>query len=705
MKIGVDYYPEHWEESLWEQDAEQMQEIGVNVVRMAEFAWSRLEPEEGRYDFEWLDRAVSLFSDRGIEVFLCTPTCTPPLWLFEKYPEVIQVDQNGQRVPIGIRGHRCMNSPVYRQFCEKIIRQMVSRYRDNPLVIGYQIDNELEANHCRCSVCQEQFRQWVKRKYRTVQAVNAAYGNSVWSGEYSSFEQVKPPMGEHIPWQNPSLTLDYNRYASDSTVDYVEFQRKLIHELDPKAVITTNNWLCENMPDFYQMFEHLDFVSYDNYPTTAIPKDPQQLYSHAFHLDLMRGIKQKNFWIMEQLSGSVGSWMPMTSTIRPGMLEGYALQAVAHGADAVLHFRWRTAVSGAEMFWHGILDHSNVPGRRYEEFASLCKRMNGLQELDGSVIKNRVALLYGSDQEYGFKLQHQAEGMYYLEQLKFLHDGFTCIGVGVDIIDENADLSGYDIVLAPTLMIAKENVVDRLYCFVEKGGSLVLTNRSGVKDSYNKCRMDSLPTVFAELAGVRVKEYDPIGMKMQTLQLVNEEWKRRWKRTCQEWEAAGDVLQDDLKKKVSCTQWCDLLEADTAEAIAVYDEQFYRGTPAITRNHYQKGNVYYLGTVLEREMYVTLAKLLAEEVHMPYIDNLPLGVEVTQRIKNDTCWTFVFNNTERRQQFVPRGIILKEKESMECPENVSDSSRAMIAFMEQSMPGKQLWELEPFEMQLMIAQF
>jgi beta-galactosidase len=552
--------------------------------------------------------------------------------MFEKYPEIIQTDKTGHRIVIGIRGHRCMNNLVFRDFAEKIITRMVTRYRDNPFVVGYQIDNELEANHCCCPVCQKKFREWVQEKYQDISAVNRAYGNAVWSGEYSDFCQVKPPMGEFGKWLNPSLNLDFNRYASQSTVEYLEFQRKLIHKLDEKALITTNNWLCENMPDFYDLFANLDFVSYDNYPATKLPKEKETLYSHSFHLDLMRGIKKKNFWIMEQLSGSVGSWMPMSPTPRPGMLKGYALQAIAHGADAVLHFRWRTGVSGAEMFWHGILDHSNVPGRRYREFCELCDTVNGLGELDGSVIENQVALLYGSAQEYGFKLQYQAEGMYYMEQLKSLHDAFSSIGVGVDIVDEKSDLSGYEIVLAPTLFITEDTITENLYQFVDRGGCLLLTNRSGVKDHYNKCIMSPLPTVFAELAGVHVEEYDVIGTEKQKLEIVDGEW-----------------LSTCPQKEISCTQWCDLLKTDTAQPMALYHDQFYKGTPAVTRNSYGKGTVYYVGTVLEREAYISLAKTIASRCQLDYIENLPLGVEVTYRRKGDKCWRFVFNNTMQEQ--------------------------------------------------------
>lgn len=650
MKIGVDYYPEQWDEEMWEVDADRMQELGVNIVRMAEFAWSRLEPEEGRYDFAWLDRAVSLFWDRGIEVFLCTPTCTPPQWLFAAYPEVIQVGRDGRRIPIGVRGHRCLNSPVYRQLSEQMIRAMVTHYKDNDAVIGYQIDNELEANHCRCEVCQESFRRWIQSKYHTVEQVNRAYGNIVWSGEYSSFSEIQPPMGDQILWQNPSLTLDFNRYASDSTIEYVEFQRKLIHEIDGEALITTNTWFCENMADFYGMFQGLDFVSYDNYPVSKIPSDFEDIYSHAFHLDLMRGIKRKNFWIMEQLSGAMGSWMPMSSTPRPGMIQGYALQAVAHGADAVIHFRWRTAVAGAEMYWHGILDHNNIPGRRYREFAELCRTVKGLQELDGSVIQNRVALLYSSDQEYAFRLQHQSAGMYYMEQLKLLHDGFTAIGIGVDIINEGEELSGYDVVLAPTLMLAHRETMEHLYRFADRGGCVVLTNRSGVKDETNCCCMEALPAGYTDLIGAHVTEYDCIGMERQRISWVEDSCRAEYDRIRQGLEQSGKIPGGgELAVSPECTHWCDLLETETAQALAVYDDAFYRGTAAVTQNQYGRGQVYYLGTIADRIFYRVIAERIAEQQQIPHIKDLPYGVEVTRRQKEMQEWEFVFNNTEKKQ--------------------------------------------------------
>ncbi len=379
MKIGVDYYPEHWDRSLWEQDADLMKKSGVKLVRMAEFAWSKMEPQEGVYDFAWLDEAVTLFAERGIEVILCTPTSCPPLWSYEKYPEMLLTGRDGRKQEPAIRGHRCYNAPKYRELVETFVRKMAEHYQNAVNIAAWQIDNEVEAGFCCCDVCAEGFREWLRNKYGTLEAVNQAYHNEVWSGSYSAWSQIHPPLGNFpITQYNPAYLLDYQRFMSASTVDYVEFQTELLREYFPDTPITTNTWFCESMPDFYKLFAKLDFCSYDNYPVTRLPEEGY--YSHAFHLDFIRGVKQRNFWVMEQLSGTPGCWMPMAPTVRPGMIKGYGLQAFAHGADAVIHFRFRSATGGAEMFWHGLIDHSNVPGRRYAEFEELCRTVDAWKD-------------------------------------------------------------------------------------------------------------------------------------------------------------------------------------------------------------------------------------------------------------------------------------------------------------------------------------
>ena len=622
MRIGVDYYPEHWDRSLWEKDADLMKETGVAVVRVAEFAWSRLEPRAGEFDFAWLDEAVALFAARGIGVVLCTPTSCPPLWLYEKYPDAVMVEKDGTPTRLGIRGHRCVNHPAVLAHSERIIREMAGRYAGNPAVIGWQIDNELEAYHCFCGRCNAKFRGWLKGKYGTLEKMNRAYGNAVWSGEYSSWEQVQPPYGNYpSAWLNPAFMLDYSRFASDNVIAFSNWQAGLIRELCPGLPVTTNVWFCEHMPDFYREFADLDFISYDNYPTTRLPADPEECHSHAFHLDLMRGVKKAPFWVMEQLSGGMGCWAPMARMPEPGMISGYALQAFAHGADTVVFFRWRTANIGAEMHWHGLIDHSNVPGRRFREFAEVCKTARTLQDVQGTPVKADVAILFSFENEYAMKLQPQTNGYYYLEQLQRLHRAFMRLGLNVDIIGQHEEISDYRVVCAPEMYVTDEGVVQRLHAFAAQGGTVILTTRSGVKDAHNNAIMAPLPTVYRDMAGAVVTEYDPIGYDSVPLRMADG-------------------------AQVTGKQWCDVLEAEGAEVIARYDGEFFRGSPAVTRNAFGQGMVYYVGTVGAQGLYDRLAEMAAEGAALTVIPGLPDGVEVVRR----GGVTFVFNNAARDQR-------------------------------------------------------
>lgn len=626
MKVGVVYYPEHWDRELWEKDADLMVETGVKVVRLAEFAWSRLEPVEGQYNFTWLDEAVEIFVGRGIEVILGTPTNCPPLWLYEKYPDAILCDEHGNRVTIGVRGHRCYNSPSLIKKTIQIVTEMAKHYKDNKAVVSWQIDNELEANHCTCPTCTDKFRNWLKKKYTTLEKLNDTYGNVMWSGEYSDWSQITPPLGDRQNWLNPAFLQDHYRYASESMVEFVKIQADIIRTYCKDVTITTNMYLGDMTPDFYKTFEELSYASYDNYPVAVIPEDHEEIYSHAFHLDLTRGIKRQNFCIMEELSGAPGCWMPIRRTPRPNMIKGYSLQAFARGADSVLHFRWRSATKGAEMFWHGILDHNNKLGRRYEEFRSLCETVNEeLQILEGTTIHNKVALLFSHEQDNAFKFQQQADGFHYYNQLKLFHDGVSRLGAGIDIINITANLDQYEVVIAPTVYIASKEIVDNLTEYVDKGGKLILTNRSGVKDETNACIMDYLPGPFASYVGAVVEEYDALGNDTNVIRMKNG-------------------------KTYRCNQWADILQLDTAESLGSYMEDFYQGKPAITKNTYGDGEVYYVGTILERDFYRDLMNEVIEGTNVEVFQGLPDGVEVSVRENALSRYVLIFNNTNHAQE-------------------------------------------------------
>lgn len=628
IKIGVDYYPDHWDRSMWEADIALMKETGVKIVRIAEFGWGLMEPEEGRFEFGWLDEAIELLERYGMEIVLGTPTNCAPVWLYKRYPETLNVERDGTPTKIGIRGHRCLSSPTFRRFAERIIDRMASRYAGRVSIKAWQIDNELEANHCCCPSCAERFREWLRAKYGTLDALNHAWGTDVWSGEISEWSQITCLLGQmyQLNWYNPAYVLDYERFAADSTVAYIEFEKDIIRRYFPDTPITTNSCFSFNQMDFYKSFAPLDFASYDNYPEVKLPTDPEAIYSQNWALDFVRGFKRQNFWIMEQLSGHKGCWCPISPSPRPNMIKGYSLQAIAHGADTVIHFRWRSAIKGAEVFWTGILDPSGVKGRRYEEFRSLCRTAEQLNGFEGTTLRSEVAVLYSPEQEYALKIQPQSEGFSYLTQLRLFHDAVSSLGVNVDVISSSEPLDGYRVVIMPTAFVAEKGLAEKLEAFAADGGTVILTNRSGVKDTDNACIMAELPSVFSKLCGCVVEEYDAVGR--DTVPLVTRSG------------LATDV-----------TGWCDILEPRGAEVWATYAGEYYSGRAAVTKNAFGKGCCYYVGTIGKRELYRSLMLEVLEAQEIEHHPELPVGVEMTVRSGEDKAFRFLFNNTEKPVSF------------------------------------------------------
>ncbi len=632
IRIGIDYYPEHWNPSLWEEDCARMKELGTHVVRIAEFAWSRMEPKEGQYDFAWLDKAIDTIAAHDMQVILGTPTNCAPLWLYTNYPETVQEEGTLGLKRSGIRGHRCYNSPVFRKYAEGVIRQMASRYAGRKEIFAWQLDNELDNSHCTCPVCREKFRSFLKEKYGTLEALNAAYGNVVWSNEYSDWNQVQPPLFDGLPtdYYNTSLVLDFERFGASVTTDYVKFQVNLIREYDPKAVITTNACFPQHMPNFHEEFQELDVASYDNYPPVSLPKDPESLYSNAFALDFIRGFKQKNMWIMEEQAAQMGCWAPMSRIQTPGQLAGYGLQAVSHGADLLCFFRWRTATTGAEMFCHGLLDHNNKENRRYREVKALAEQLAKMPGLGETTPQSKVAILYGADQEFALKNQWQSQGYAYWTQMKLFHHACMSLGVNVDVIEETSSLGKYSVVIVPSHFVINPPVVAALEEFAAAGGTVLLTNRSGVKGQDGNCIMGQyLPTVFRRLAGCYVEEYDPIGEAKQNLQMGEKEY--------------------------TITGWCDLLVLEEAEAVATYGDHYYKNWPAITRNAFGKGKAYYLGTIGEKQLYRDLLTKIFAEADIATVEGLPCGVELCSRGNETEEYVFLFNNTEEEKQVTYEG--------------------------------------------------
>ncbi|WP_169081782.1 beta-galactosidase [Paenibacillus sp. PL91] len=624
MKMGVDYYPEHWEQTMWEQDAKLMRETGVSLVRVAEFAWSRLEPEEGGYDFSWLDEAIDVFDRQGIKVVIGTPTCTPPNWLVNRFSDVIPVDAVLHPRYPGIRGHRCYNSPSMRLFSERIVEKLAMHYSNHPAVISWQIDNEFSLNECHCESCNQQFRRWLSDKYGSLDAINEAWGTVVWSGEYSSWDQITTPLGG-TAYKNPSYLLDYKRFETDSVVEFQQLQGNILRQYCPGHFVTHNIWSYPMSLDYYKLCKRLDFASLDYYPNTSPEKAVSSGYSGALTLDLTRGIKRSPFWIMETISGPPGCWFPMWRTPQPGFIRAYAWQCIARGADTLVHFRWRSAPFGAEQFWHGLIDHSNVPGRRFEEYRMLCDEVNRLSPvLAGSEVLGEAAVLHSHDLYNAFAIQPQAEGMDYFDNLKLYHRALTKSGILTDVVNTTDDLDRYRLIIAPSLYLLDENLADKLKNCVKNGAILILTNRTGVKNLNNVCWIHPLPGQLAEAAGVTVTEYDPVGNDVHTIRMTDG-------------------------KTHTCSQWCDILEPAGAETIAWYENDFFAGKPAVTVHAWGEGKVYYIGTVAEESFYLDLFGKAADEAGLTRFTGLPEGVQISIRRKGTARYLFVLNLTRKKQ--------------------------------------------------------
>jgi len=599
--LGTAWYPEQWPESRWEADLSLMQQAGIHMVRVGEFAWSRMEPQEGQYDLDWLDRAITAAAKHNIYSVIGTPTAAPPAWLTQKYPETLRMEEDGRRAQHGNRVQFNFANPKYRELARKIAEQLAKRFGHNPYVLGWQIDNEYSAISFDPDTM-TQFQDWVKNRYGTLDNLNTRWTTAYWSETYSSWDQIPIQVG----YGNPGLLLSWMRFVTDTWRSYQKNQLVVIRaNSDPRQFITTNTMGWFDGFDHYTVEQDLDLAAWDDYVGEG-HLDP--VHNGATH-DLTRGFKQKNFWVIETQPGFV-NWADINNSLNKGEVRAMAWHDVAHGADTVSYWQWRSALNGQEQYHGTLLGSDGTPVPLYDEVAQVGREFaKAAPTLAGTSPKSEIAILHSYDSRWAIQWQKHNRKYDPVQEIVSYYGPLRAIAQSIDIVPPTASLSPYKLVVAPGLNVLSDAAAKNLIAYVQAGGHLVLGQRSGMKDDDNSLQPERQPGPLTNLLGGHVEQYyaltDPVPLE------------GNW--------GAGQ-----------CQLWAELLSAKDSgtEVLMRYGKSngWLDGQPAAITRQVGKGRITYIGAWLDPKTMAQAAKWMTDTSGVkPAFGLAPQGVEVSAR--------------------------------------------------------------------------
>ncbi|GAA0707319.1 beta-galactosidase [Dactylosporangium roseum] len=609
--FGGDYNPEQWPEHTWHDDMRLMGEAGITMVTVGVFAWSRLEPQPGRFDFGWLDRVLDLLHANGIGVDLATASATPPPWLVREHPSVLPVDANGTRLEFGSRQSYCPSSPIFRTAVQRLVRSIAERYKNHPAVRLWHVSNEY-GDHvvsCWCDESAEHFRRWLRARYRDIDGLNRAWGTSCWGQHYTRFGQVNPPRKAPGPG-NPAQLLDWKRFSSDALLACFETEAAILREVTPNVPVTTNFMGLMPELDYWKWAAAEDLVSNDAYPD---PADPVSHVKVALSYDLMRSLKQQP-WLLLESAPSAVSWREVNLPKQPGRMRLDSLQAVAHGSDGVMFFQWRQAKYGPEKFHSAMLPHAGTDTRQWRETVELGRELRALAEVKGHTTRADVAMLFDWSSWWALEaVESMPSNRLKLKDMLYTwYEPLFERGIAVDLAPPGRDLGGYRVVIAPNLYMC---TVEQAKVLRDFTGTMIVGPFSGVVDENEQVHDGGAPGPLADLLGIAVEEFVPL----------------------------PDGRTQPISIGAAAHTWTETIRLAGASVLAHYDD----GRPAITR----KGNAIYVSCLLD-----DVTGVLAEAG----IAEAPLNVEVCRR----GPYTFLLNHTGTPQPAPITGIDLRTGHSV-----------------------------------------
>ncbi|MCF0091732.1 beta-galactosidase [Micromonospora sp. MH99] len=628
--FGGDYNPEQWPEETWSEDIELMRRAGVNLVSVGIFSWALLEPAPGRFEFGWLDRALDLLHDGGIQVDLATATASPPPWLARAHPETLPRRADGAILWPGGRQAYCPSSPVFREHSLELVRAVAGRYAEHPAVVMWHISNELGCHnvHCYCDVSAEAFRGWLRERYGDLDRLNDAWGTAFWSQRYGDWTEINPPRTAPT-FANPTQQLDFLRFSSDEQRAQLRAEREVLTAV-VRQPITTNFMIGMGVKhmDYHSWASDVDLVSNDHYLTAA---NPQAHLGLAFAADHTRGVAGGDPWLLMEHSTSAVNWQPRNVAKLPGQLRRNSLAHVARGADGVLFFQWRASRAGAEKFHSALLPHAGPDTKVFREVSQLGADLKALAEIRGSRVDADVAILFDWEAWWAVELDsHPSADVTYADRINALYGALWRAGVTADIVHPSADLSGYRLVLVPTLYLVRDADTEALHRFVEGGGTAAVTYFSGIVDPNDHIRLGGYPGAFRDLLGVRTEEFFPL---------------REGERVRLDDGSTADV-------------WTEWLHAEDAEVLASYTDGPLPGVPALTRRPVGAGAAWYVGTRLDEPATDRLVARLLDEAGVRPVAQAPTGVEVVRRRDGERSWLFAINHTDTEVRVAASGTEL-----------------------------------------------